>query len=67
MQQQFDNQIALFIRDERTGRYVFNARALKALGIDPTAIQAWMGHKNIQHVVRYTELAPDRFRDFWRD
>jgi hypothetical protein len=33
MQQQFDNQIAL--RDERTGRYVFNAQALKALGIDP--------------------------------
>jgi type 1 fimbriae regulatory protein FimB/type 1 fimbriae regulatory protein FimE len=30
-------------------------------------IQAWMGHKNIQHTVRYTELAPDRFKDFWRD
>jgi integrase len=25
------------------------------------------GHKNIQHTVRYTELSPDRFRDFWRD
>ena len=37
MQQQFGNQIALFIRDETTGRYVFNAQALKALGIDPTA------------------------------
>jgi site-specific recombinase XerD len=24
------------------------------------------GHKNIQHTVRYTELAPDRFKDFWR-
>jgi hypothetical protein len=23
--------------------------------------------KNIQHTVRYTELAPDRFKDFWRD
>ena len=33
MQQQFDNQIALFVRDERTG-YAFNAQALKALGID---------------------------------
>jgi len=39
MQQQFDNQIALFIRDERTGRYVFNAQALKALGIDPTEVR----------------------------
>ena len=26
-----------------------------------------LGHKNIQHTVRYTELSPDRFRDFWRD
>jgi len=34
---------------------------------DTRSIQAWMGHKNIQHTVRYTELAPDRFRDFWRD
>jgi hypothetical protein len=35
VQQQFDNQIALFIRDDTTGRYVFNAQALRALGIDP--------------------------------
>jgi hypothetical protein len=25
------------------------------------ALQAWLGHKNIQHTVRYTELSPDRF------
>jgi hypothetical protein len=25
--------------------------------------QAWLGHKNIQHTVRYTELAPDRIKD----
>jgi type 1 fimbriae regulatory protein FimE len=36
-------------------------------GHDTRAIQAWMGHENIQHTVRYTELAPDRFKDFWRD
>jgi hypothetical protein len=35
MQENSDNQIALFVRDERTGRRVFNAQALKALGIDP--------------------------------
>jgi hypothetical protein len=29
-------------------------------------IQAYLGHKNIQHTVRYTELAPTRFKDFWR-
>ena len=34
-QENSDDQIALFVRDERTGRRVFNLQALKALGIDP--------------------------------
>ena len=34
MPQNLDNQIALFIRDQKTGRRVFNAEALKILGID---------------------------------
>jgi hypothetical protein len=29
------------------------------------SLQAWLGHRNIQHTVRYTELAPDRFKNFW--
>src|SRR5262249_36422589 len=29
-------------------------------------LRARLGDKNIQHTVRYTELAPDRFKDFWR-
>jgi type 1 fimbriae regulatory protein FimB/type 1 fimbriae regulatory protein FimE len=33
---------------------------------DTRALQAYLGHKNIQHTVRYTELALDRFEDFWR-
>jgi hypothetical protein len=34
---------------------------------DRTArLQAWLGHRNIQHTVRYTEIAVDRFRNFWR-
>ena len=36
-------------------------------GHDTLALQHYLGHKNIQHTVRYTELSPDRFRDFWRD
>ena len=36
-------------------------------GHDTRAIQHYLGHKNIQHTVRYTELAPDRFKNFWRD
>ena len=34
-------------------------------GHDTRALQHYLGHKNIQHTVRYTELAPDRFKDFW--
>ncbi len=36
-------------------------------GQDTRAIQHYMGHRNIQHTVRYSELSPQRFRDFWRD
>jgi hypothetical protein len=35
-------------------------------GTTPVAASAYLGHNNIQHTVRYTELAPDRFKDFWR-
>jgi hypothetical protein len=34
--------------------------ALANAGHDTRALQAWLGHKNIRHTVRYTELAPDR-------
>jgi type 1 fimbriae regulatory protein FimB/type 1 fimbriae regulatory protein FimE len=36
-------------------------------GQDTRAIQQYLGHRNIQHTTRYTELAPHRFKDFWRD
>jgi type 1 fimbriae regulatory protein FimB/type 1 fimbriae regulatory protein FimE len=36
-------------------------------GHDTRALQHYLGHKNISHTVRYTELAPDRFKGFWRD
>ena len=35
-------------------------------GVDTRSLQHYLGHKNIQHTVRYTELAPDRFKNFWR-
>jgi integrase len=40
--------------------------ALASAGHDTRALQAYLGHRNIQQTVRYTELAPDRFKDFWR-
>ncbi len=36
-------------------------------GHDTRALQHYLGHKNIQHTVRYTELAADRFKGFWKD
>jgi type 1 fimbriae regulatory protein FimB/type 1 fimbriae regulatory protein FimE len=36
-------------------------------GHDTRAVQHYLGHRNIQHTVRYTELAPDRFKGFWKD
>ena len=41
--------------------------ALANKGQDTRALQAYLGHRNIQHTVRYTELSPTRFKDFWRD
>jgi len=35
--------------------------ALAAKGHDTRALQAYLGHKSIQHTVRYTELSSTRF------
>lgn len=44
-----------------TGYYLANR------GEDTRSIQAYLGHRNISHTVRYTEMAPDRFKGFWKD
>ncbi len=36
-------------------------------GQDTRAIQHYLGHRNIHHTTRYTELASDRFKNFWHD
>ena len=36
-------------------------------GSIPGQFQAYLGHKSIQHTVRYTELAPTRFKSLFRD
>jgi site-specific recombinase XerD len=36
-------------------------------GIDTRALPAYLGHRNIQNTTRYTALAPDRFKGFWKD
>ena len=44
-----------------TGFYLANH------GHDTRSIQAYLGHRQIQHTVRYTELAASRFEAFWED
>jgi type 1 fimbriae regulatory protein FimB/type 1 fimbriae regulatory protein FimE len=36
-------------------------------GRDTRSIQAFLGHRNIANTTRYTALAPDRFKGFWKD
>ena len=36
-------------------------------GVDTRALQQYLGHRNIQHTVRYTELTLQRFQNFWED
>ena len=33
-------------------------------GKDTRSLQDWLGHKSIQHTVRYTQLSAERFRDW---
>jgi len=41
--------------------------ALANQGIDTRALQAYLGHRHIGNTVRYAELSPNRFKNFWRD
>jgi len=43
------------------------AYALANKGHDTRTLQAYLGHRNIQHTVRYTALSPTRFKDFRRN
>ena len=36
-------------------------------GTDTRTLQDYLGHRNIQHTVRYTELTAHRFKDLWSD
>jgi type 1 fimbriae regulatory protein FimB/type 1 fimbriae regulatory protein FimE len=41
--------------------------ALANQGVDTRTLQAYLGHRSISNTVRYTELAPNRFRGLWKD
>jgi type 1 fimbriae regulatory protein FimB/type 1 fimbriae regulatory protein FimE len=41
--------------------------ALANKGHDTRAIRGWLGHRSITSTAVYTALAPNLFKDFWRD
>ena len=52
------------------GRWLPNLAAEPKLANDDQdirAIQLYLDHRNIQHTVFYTQLATDRFNEFWKD
>ncbi|MBW4628730.1 MAG: hypothetical protein KME49_25250 [Brasilonema octagenarum HA4186-MV1] len=55
------SEVALFYKHLGSipGYYLANR------GTDTRTIQSYLGHNNIQHPVRYTELASGRFQGLW--
>ena len=47
--------------------FLYCGYALANAGHDTRALQAYLGHRNIQNMTRYTALAQDRFARFWQD
>jgi len=47
--------------------YMLRHACARQRRVDTRSLQAYLGHRNIQHTVRYTDLAPTRFKNFWHD
>jgi hypothetical protein len=60
------NHFYFYLLDEDFGP-LFIKFKLANDGHDTRAIQQYMGHRNIQHTVKYMELTPARFNGFWKD
>ena len=66
LQREQDPNSPFVFTSERGSPFTTAGFALANKGHDTRALQAYFGHRNIQHTVRYTELSPGRFKDFWR-
>ena len=70
MTESISRRLAVSISFSRKGRVRCVGRNFGRCGNDgqdTRAIQQYLGHRNIQHTTRYTDLAPNRFKDFWQD
>ena len=57
----------LLMLNELNSALINPAPKLANEGHDTRARRHYLGHKNVQHTVRYPKLAPDPFNDFWRN
>ena len=57
------------VRDKRPREYLTEVEVERLAndGQDTRAIQGYLGHRSIVSTQRYTALAPDRFKRFWKD
>ena len=62
----FDFPVHPHMLRHSTGFYLANRQAGRD-PVDTRTIQAYLGHVNITHTVRYTELAADRFKGLFTD
>jgi integrase len=58
------NSSSMFFRRKRSRSL---ARRPLLWDHDTRAIQGWLGHRSITSTAVYTALAPNRFKDLWRD
>lgn len=58
---EFDFSIHPHMLRHSTGFYLANQ------GQDTRSIQSYLGHSNIKNTVVYTDISPNRFKDFWID
>lgn len=58
---EFDFSIHPHMLRHSTGFYLANQ------GQDTRSIQSYLGHSNIKNTVVYTDISPNRFKDFWVD
>jgi type 1 fimbriae regulatory protein FimE len=58
---EFDFTIHPHMLRHSTGFYLANQ------GHDTRSIQSYLGHSNIKNTVVYTEISPNRFKNFWKD
>jgi len=57
----------LHVRRVKGGETSVHPLGARELSQDTRAIQHYLGHRSIASTVRYTKLAPDRFKGFWKD